>query len=213
MGFVIFVLGRCRICVSFGPTQTLHRRRTSLRARCLRQRRSGAFGSWHGFCSGSEHHHLDKETIMSLVRWDPFHELDEMSTRLNRIFGRSTAPSTGDAGKDTMMVFDWSPTVDIAETPEEFHIKAELPEVKTEDVKVSVDNRVLRLEGMRKQEKEDKGKKYHRIERSYGSFLRTFALPDNVDDTKVRAVFKDGVLNVHLPKIEKAKPAIEVKVA
>jgi HSP20 family protein len=149
---------------------------------------------------------------MNLVHWDPFHELEEMSTRLNRIFGRSTAPRTGDAGKDTMMVFDWSPKVDVAETAEEFQIKAELPEVKKDDVKVSVDHGVLRIEGVRKQEKEDKGKKYHRVERSYGSFLRTFALPDNVDATKVRAVFKDGVLNVHLPKTEKAKPAIEVKV-
>lgn len=151
---------------------------------------------------------------MSLVRWDPFRELEDMSTRLNRIFGHSMVPRTAaDAGKDAMMVFDWAPTVDIAETPEEFHIKAELPEVKKEDVKVSVDNGVLRLEGERKQEKEEKGKKYHRVERSYGSFLRTFALPDNVDDTKVRAEFKDGVLNVRLPKTEKAKPkAVEVKV-
>jgi len=110
-------------------------------------------------------------------------------------------------------VFDWSPTVDIVETPEEFQIKAELPEVKKEDVKVSVDGGVLRIEGERKQEKEEKGKKYHRIERSYGSFLRTFRLPDNVDEGKVQADFKDGVLCVRLHKAEKTKPkAIEVKV-
>lgn len=151
---------------------------------------------------------------MSLVRWSPFHELEEMSTRLNRFFGQPGWPRTnGEAAKDAMMTFDWAPTVDIAETPEEFQIKVELPEVKKEDVKVSVDHGVLRLEGERKQEKEEKGKKYHRIERSYGSFLRTFSLPDNVDDTKVRAEFKDGMLNVRLPKIERAKPrAIEVKV-
>ena len=152
---------------------------------------------------------------MSLVRWSPFRELEEMSSRLNRIFGNATLPATtGDTTRDAMMVFDWSPTVDVVETPEEFQIKAELPEVKKEDVKVSVDDGVLRLEGERKQEKEDKNKKFHRIERSYGSFLRSFTLPDNVDDTKVRAEFKDGVLNVRLPKTEKAKPkAIEVKVA
>jgi HSP20 family protein len=150
---------------------------------------------------------------MSLVRWDPFRELEEMSTRLNRIFGQSSLARTTGEGKDAFSTFDWSPTVDIAETAEEFQIRAELPGVNKDDVKVSVDNRILRLEGERKQEKEEKGKKYHRIERSYGSFLRTFTLPDNVDDTKVRADFKDGVLSVRLTKAEKAKPkAVEVKV-
>jgi HSP20 family protein len=104
--------------------------------------------------------------------------------------------------------------VDITESGEEYLIKAEIPEVKREDVKVSVENGVLTMQGERKQEKEEKGKKFHRVERYYGSFLRTFTVPDNVDDTKVRAEFKDGILNVHLPKTEKAKPkAIDVKVA
>ena len=149
----------------------------------------------------------------SLVHWGPF-ELEEMSPRLNRIFGHSTPPRTArDREKNAMMVFDWSPTVDVAETPDEFQIKAELPEVKKEDVIVSVDNGLLRLEGERRQEKEDKGKTYHRVERSYGSFRRTFMLPDNVEYTKVRADFEDGVLKVHLPKTEKTKRAIEVEVA
>jgi HSP20 family protein len=104
--------------------------------------------------------------------------------------------------------------VDIVETDDEYLIKAELPEVRREDVKVSVENGVLTIRGERKLEKEANGKKLHRVERYYGSFLRTFVVPDNVDETKVRAEFKDGVLNVHLPKSEKAKPrAIEVKVA
>jgi HSP20 family protein len=151
---------------------------------------------------------------MAIVRWDPFRELEEMSDRLNRVFARG-ALSRGSAeeAKDTMTRFDWAPTVDIAETAEEFQIKAELPEVKKEDVKVAVDQRVLRIEGERKQEKEEKGKKFHRVERSYGSFLRTFTLPDNVDEGNVKAEFKDGVLNVRLPKTEKAKPkAIDIKV-
>jgi HSP20 family protein len=148
----------------------------------------------------------------SLIRWDPFRELQDMSARLNRIFGHSMSPVAAEAGKEAMTIADWAPTVDIAETAEEFHIKAELPEVKKEDVKVSVDGGVLRIEGERKREKEEKGKKYHRVERAYGSFLRTFTLPDNVDDAKVRAEFKDGVLDVRLPKTEKAKPkTIEVK--
>jgi len=151
---------------------------------------------------------------MSLVTWDPFRELEDMSNRLNRVFTRGGLARTGAAEKDAMTVFDWAPSVDIVETPEGFQIKAELPEVKKDDVKISVDGGVLRIEGERKQEKEEKGKKYHRIERSYGSFLRTFTLPDNVDEGKVQAEFKDGILNVRLPKSEKAKPrAIEVKVS
>lgn len=154
---------------------------------------------------------------MSLVRWDPFRELEEMSERLNRAFGglgRPAAARASEAGREALTVPDWAPVVDISETDQEYLIKAEIPEVKREDVKVSVENGVLTMQGERKQEKEEKGKKFHRVERYYGSFLRTFTVPDNVDDTKVRAEFKDGVLNVHLPKTEKAKPkAIDVKVA
>lgn len=151
---------------------------------------------------------------MSLVRWDPFRELEEMTDRLNRFFsGPMLARPKAEAGKDAMTAYDWAPSVDISESPEEFHIKVELPEVKKEDVKVAVDKGVLRIEGERKQEKEEKGKKFHRIERTYGSFLRTFTMPDNVDDTKIAAEVKDGILHVRLPKTEKAKAlAVEVKV-
>jgi HSP20 family protein len=113
-----------------------------------------------------------------------------------------------------MVVADWTPSVDISETEGEYQIKAEIPDVKKEDVKVTLEDGVLTIQGERKYEKEEKGKKYHRIERSYGSFVRTFSLPDVIDEEKVKAEFKDGVLNLHLPKSEKAKPkAIEVKVA
>ncbi len=145
---------------------------------------------------------------MSLVRWNPFSELEDVSHRLNRFFGK-TAPDQSGA----MTAFDWAPSVDVLETAEEFQIKAELPEVKKEDIKVSVDEGVLRIEGERKHEKEEKGKRYHRVERSYGSFLRTFTLPENVDSSKVRAEYKDGLLNVRVPKSEKAATrAIDVKV-
>ncbi|MHB1581874.1 MAG: Hsp20/alpha crystallin family protein, partial [Acidithiobacillus sp.] len=91
--------------------------------------------------------------------------------------------------------------------------KAEIPEVKKEDVKVSVDNGVLTIQGERKQEKEEKGKKFHRVERYYGSFVRSFTLPDNVDETKIKATFKDGMLNLQVPKSTETKhKAIEVKV-
>jgi HSP20 family protein len=134
-----------------------------------------------------------------------------MNDRLNRFFGR-TAP--GRAERDALTVVDWAPSVDIVETAEEFQIKAELPDVKKDDVRVSVDGNVLRIAGERHQEKEDQNKRFHRVERSYGSFMRTFTLPDNVDDGKVQAEFKDGMLNVRLPKSEKAKPkSVQVKVS
>ncbi len=147
---------------------------------------------------------------MTLVRWDPFRELEDMSERLNRVFAR---PALRTTGKETLTVVDWIPMVDISETEGEYLIKAELPEVKKEDVKVTVEDGVLTLQGERRQEKEEKGKKYHRVERSYGSFIRSFTLPESVDEGGVKAEYKDGVLNLHLPKTEKVKPkAIDVKV-
>jgi len=151
---------------------------------------------------------------MALVKWDPFRELEEMSDRLNRMIARPSINQAGGQGKEVMTVADWTPTVDISETEAEYAIKAELPEVKKEDVKVTVEDGVLTIQGERKQEKEEKGKKYHRIERSYGRFVRSFTLPDTVDESKVRAEYADGVLNLHLPKSEKAKPKqIDVKIA
>ncbi len=148
---------------------------------------------------------------MSLVRWDPFRELEDMSERLNRMFAR---PALRPSGKETLIVADWIPTVDISENDQEYLIKAELPEVKKEDVKVTVEDSVLTIQGERRQEKEEKGKKYHRVERSYGSFVRSFTLPESVDEGAVKAEYKDGILNLHLPKTEKVKPkAIDVKVA
>ena len=148
--------------------------------------------------------------MSALMQWDPFRELEEVSDRLNRMFAR---PATRTNGKETMTVANWAPTVDISETDGEYQIKAEIPDVRKEDVKVTVEDGVLTIQGERKQEKEEKGKRYHRIERSYGSFVRSFSLPDVIDEEKVKAEFKDGVLSLHLPKSEKAKPkAIEVKV-
>jgi HSP20 family protein len=136
-----------------------------------------------------------------------------MNTRLNRLFSSTQTARNNDAGKDALTAFDWAPGVDISETPTEFQIHAELPAVKKDDVKVSIDARILLIQGHRHQDTEQKDKKYHRVERSYGSFARTFTLPDNVDGSQVHADFKDGVLNVRLPKTDKPKlRAIEVKV-
>jgi HSP20 family protein len=148
---------------------------------------------------------------MSVTRWDPFRELEEMSDRLNRVFGRPQNPSHN--GRELMTMSDWTPTVDICETDREYLIKMELPEVRKQDVKVTVEDGVLTIQGERQQEREEKGKKFHRVERSYGTFLRGFTVPDDVDGAGVSAEFKDGMLALHLPKSEKAKPkAIEVKV-
>ncbi len=149
---------------------------------------------------------------MALVRWDPFRELEDMSERLNRVFTRPALRTSG--GKEHLTVADWIPTVDISETDGEYLIKAELPEVKKEDVKVTVEDGVLTLYGERRQDKEEKGTRFHRVERSFGSFVRSFTLPESIEEGGVRADYKDGVLNLHLPKSEKVKPkAIEVKVA
>jgi HSP20 family protein len=148
---------------------------------------------------------------MTLVRWDPFRELEDVSDRLNQMFHRSTPARTN--GKETMVVADWVPSVDVSETEGEYQIKAEIPDVKKEDVKVTLEDGVLTIQGERKQEKEVKGKRYHRVERSYGRFVRSFTLPDVIDEEKVKAEFKDGILSLALPKSEKAKPkAIEVTV-
>jgi HSP20 family protein len=148
-------------------------------------------------------------------KWDPFAELEEMQTRLDSLFGRAPGrPENG--GQESMSVAEWAPLVDITEDAKEFLIKAELPEMKKEDVKVSVENGVLTISGERRFEKEekDKEKKYHRIERSYGKFIRSFGMPEGSDPGKVAAEFKDGVLTVRLPKSEKAKPtSIDVKVS
>ena len=148
-----------------------------------------------------------------MTRWDPYKELEEMQHRLSTLYGR--APVRKDSGKEeALTVAEWVPLVDITEDDKEYLIKAEVPEVKKEDVKVSVQDDVLTIAGERKFEKEEKDKKYHRVERAYGSFHRSFTLPDDADAQKVVAEFKDGLLKVRLPKTEQAKSkSIEVKVA
>ena len=109
----------------------------------------------------------------ALTKWNPFRELEEIQSRLSSLFGRTTKG----LGEETMTVSEWAPLVDITEDEKEYLIKAELPEVKKEDVKVTVENGTLSITGERKFEKEEKGKKYHRVERAYGSFMRSFILP------------------------------------
>lgn len=149
---------------------------------------------------------------MEIARWDPIRDLQEMSQRFSRLMGRGLTRRIG--GEEALTSVDWTPNVDIIESEMEYLIKAELPEVKKDDVKVSVEKEVLTIQGERKQEKEEKGKRFHRIERSYGFFERSFTLPDDADEASISAEFKDGILSVHLGKSQKAaaKP-IEVKAA
>lgn len=149
---------------------------------------------------------------MNLVKWDPFGELEEISNRLNRIFRGARVPFG--SGQEMLVMADWSPSADISETDTAYLVKAEIPGVRKEDVKVTLQGGVLTIQGERKQEKEEKGKKFHRIECSYGSFSRSFRIPGDADENSVKAEFKDGVLNVTLAKSGKAKPkAIEVSVS
>lgn len=145
------------------------------------------------------------------TRWNPFREMEEMEKRLSTLFGRQALRADGE--KEALTMAEWSPLVDITEDEKEYLIKAEVPDVKKENVKLKIQDDVLTISGERKSEKEEKGRKYHRVERTYGSFMRSFTLPEDADGSKVSAEYKDGMLNVHLPKSETAKPrSIEVKV-
>jgi HSP20 family protein len=147
---------------------------------------------------------------MNLVRWEPFKGTDELLRNLSTpVFGRW--PQF--LGETEGMKFDWSPVVDIKETEGEYLLNAELPGVKKEDIKISLDEGVLTLEGERRIEKEEKGEKTHRVERFYGNFCRSFTLPEYADASAIRAESKEGVLKVHIPKmkVEKRK-AVEIKI-
>jgi HSP20 family protein len=143
--------------------------------------------------------------------------MEDLQNRLVGLFNRSLnkMPMRGEGeSEESITLSQWAPLVDISEDAKEYLIKAELPEVKKEDVKVTVENGVLTIHGERKFEKEEKGKRYHRVERAYGSFTRSFTLPDDSESDNVVAEFKDGVLKVHLAKSEKSRPkTIDVKVS
>lgn len=157
--------------------------------------------------------------MSGLIQWEPFRaqlnpwrELEDIQKRLSAMWGGAPAKAGGQ--KESIAVAEWSPLVDITEDEKEYLIKAELPDIKKEHVKLTVHDNVLAISGERKYEKEEKDKKYHRVERAYGSFLRSFTLPEDADGSKVAAEFKDGILNVHLPKSAQAKPkSIEVKIS
>ena len=141
---------------------------------------------------------------MSLIRWDPFREFNMLPARFGSLLGKEwEAP---------MPTTSWNPSVDVFETDNEIVLKAELPGMNAKDIEVRLENNILLLKGERHFEKEAKEENYHRIEREYGSFSRSFSLPTAVDGDKVTADYKDGVLKIVLPKKEERKPK-PIKVA
>jgi HSP20 family protein len=148
---------------------------------------------------------------MAIVRFDPFRDLASMQDRINRIFGEAYLRNNDE---DVLNRGDWRPVVDIYENDKhEIVLRAELPGLKREDIDIRVENNTLTLRGERKRDSEVKQESYHRVERSYGAFSRSFSLPNTVNTEKVAAAFTDGVLTITLPMREEAKPRqIQVQV-
>ena len=153
---------------------------------------------------------------MSLIRWNPTRDLAtfpsdifNMQREMNKMFDSF---SRG-VDEPTLPNGNWMPAVDVAEEDNKYVVKIELPGVNKDDVKITLESSILTIRGEKKAEKETKEKNYHRMERSYGSFLRSFNLPTTVKNDKIDAEYRDGILTITLPKVEEAKPKqIEVKV-
>ncbi len=148
---------------------------------------------------------------MAIIRWDPFREIATLQDRMNRLFeeasGRNRRP------EEDFATGSWVPSVDVRETKEALELQVEVPGIEPKDVTVSVENGVLTLKGTRNFEKATEGETYHRIERAYGLFERSFTLPTNVNPEKIEARYRQGVLQLSIPKREEAKPkAISIKV-
>jgi len=155
---------------------------------------------------------------MSIIRWNPARELAtlpsdvfNMQREINKMFDSFFR---GGTQSDEPSNFSyWTPAVDITEQDDQYSVKVELPGVNKDDVKITLESNILTIRGEKKQEKEEKEKNYHRVERTYGSFQRSFTLPTVVKSDKIDAIFKDGILTISLPKAEEAKPKqIEVRV-
>lgn len=131
---------------------------------------------------------------MAIAKWSPFGDIESLFDRYQQALNRTLGSN------EILKASDWTPAVDISESDEEYQIKMELPEIRKEDIKVHVDNGILTISGERRSAKEDKDKKHHRIERYYGSFSRSFTVPDDADENKIRAENRDGMLYLHLPK-------------
>lgn len=139
---------------------------------------------------------------MTVMRWNPWSEVESLQSEINRLFDVKGA-ERGQAQRPAPV---FTPDVDIFEESDKFVLKFDLPEVRPEDVEISLENLTLQVKGERKLEREEAKNGYHRIERSYGRFARTFTLPNNVDGEKIAASAKDGVLRLELPKKAETQP-------
>ena len=149
--------------------------------------------------------------MSTLIRWEPTRGLSTLRGQMDRLFNEAFGKTWGT--EEGLATGVWAPPVDVFETPESIVLKADLPDVKKDEVDISIENGTLTLKGERKMEKETKEKNFYRMERSYGTFTRSFTLPPTVDSEKVGASFESGVLTVTLPKREESKPKqIKVKV-
>lgn len=148
---------------------------------------------------------------MQLAQWNPFREMDDLLARFGRGFGR---PALASEDWARLPLANWAPAVDISETDSAYQIRAELPGMKKDEIKLTVDQGVLTLSGERKVETQDKDQKHHRIERSFGSFTRSFVLPPDAVADGISAECKDGVLTVRIARTPAAAPkSIDVKIA
>src|SRR4030095_14985064 len=139
-------------------------------------------------------------TLNKVIPWNPLREMEEAQNRFNPFFLGGFPNRIGRGEIPSLTIADWSPEVDISEDNHGYVLKADLPEMKKDDVRVTVQDGILSVSGGRTIEKEDQKKKFHRIERCFGTFRRSFTLPEDADSTKVTADFHDGVLKVHLPQ-------------
>jgi HSP20 family protein len=147
----------------------------------------------------------------SIVRWDPFKEMAGLQDRMNRLF--DDVWGRGRRGEEEFISGGWVPPVDVRETKDSLEIAAELPGIDPKNVEVAVEAGILSLRGARTFEKAAEGETYHRVERAYGAFERSFTLPGNVDSEHIQAIYHNGVLHLTVPKREEAKPkAISIKI-
>ena len=146
---------------------------------------------------------------MPIVRWDPFSRMAALQDQINRLFDDSIAGS--DARSDSVAACAWRPVVDIYETENGMILKAELPGIRKENVSIEVKDNILTIKGERVSDQDVGEEKYYRRERCFGSFFRSFTLPDAIDPENIKAKFKDGILEIEIPRPEAETPK-QVKV-
>ncbi len=144
---------------------------------------------------------MKEDETMAIIRYNPIREMMGLSDRLNRMFEEMSGFNA-----DNQITGSWTPAVDVYESENAIEIKADLPGMTEKDIDVSVENNTLTIKGERQFENEEKRENYHRVERQYGSFYRSFQLPNTVDVSKINANFKNGILELALPKREETKP-------